>query len=87
MWDQNKGPAFWNGKVIISTIDGRLVGIDAKTGKMVWETMTVDPRRAYYITGAPKVFKGKVVIGNGGTEHDAARGYITAYDADTGEQA
>ena len=87
MWDQNKGPAFWNGKVIISTIDGRLVGIDAKTGKMVWETMTIDPRRAYYITGAPKVFKGKVVIGNGGTEHDAARGYITAYDADTGEQA
>jgi quinohemoprotein ethanol dehydrogenase len=86
MWDQNKGPAFWNGKVIISTIDGRLVGIDAKTGKMVWETMTIDPRRAYYITGAPKVFKGKVVIGNGGTEHDAARGYITAYDADTGEQ-
>lgn len=86
MWDQNKGAAFWNGKVIISTIDGRLIGIDAKTGKKVWETMTIDPRRAYYITGAPKVFKGKVVIGNGGTEHDAARGYITAYNADTGEQ-
>ena len=87
MWDQNKGPAFWNGKVIISTIDGRLIGLDAKTGKPIWETVTIDPRRAYYITGAPKVFKGKVIIGNGGTEQEAARGYVTAYDADTGEQA
>ncbi|MGR8948027.1 MAG: PQQ-dependent dehydrogenase, methanol/ethanol family [Gammaproteobacteria bacterium] len=86
MWDQNKGPAYWDGKLIISTIDGRLVGLDAKTGKKVWETMTIDPRRAYYITGAPKVFKGKVIIGNGGTEQEAARGYVTAYDAHTGEQ-
>ena len=86
MWDQNKGPAFWNGKVIISTIDGRLIGLDAKTGEEIWETVTIDPRRAFYITGAPKVFKGKVVIGNGGTEQEAARGYITAYNADTGEQ-
>jgi quinohemoprotein ethanol dehydrogenase len=86
MWDQNKGLAFWNGKVIISTVDGRLVGLDAKTGKKIWETMTFDPRRSYYITGAPKVFKGKVLIGNGGTEFEAARGYVTAYNADTGEQ-
>ena len=86
MWDQNKGPAFWNGKVIISTVDGRLVGLDAKTGEKIWETMTIDPRRSYYITGAPKVFKGKVIIGNGGTEQEAARGYVTAYNADTGEQ-
>ncbi|MEM7465913.1 MAG: PQQ-dependent dehydrogenase, methanol/ethanol family [Pseudomonadota bacterium] len=87
MWDQNKGAAYWEGKLIISTIDGRLVGLDAKTGEQVWETMTIDPRRAYYITGAPKVFKGKVIIGNGGTEQEAARGYVTAYDAHTGEQA
>ena len=86
MWDQNKGPAYWNGKLIISTIDGRLVGLDAKTGTKIWETMTIDPRRAFYITGAPKVFKGKVIIGNGGTEQEAARGYVTAYDADTGAQ-
>jgi len=87
MWDQNKGPAYWNGKLIISTIDGRLIALDAKTGKPLWETMTVDPRRSYYITGAPKVFRGKVLIGNGGTEQEAARGYVTAYDAETGEQA
>lgn len=87
MWDSSRGLAFWNGKVIIATIDGRLVGIDAEKGTKVWETMTVDPRKAFYITGAPKVFRGKVIIGNGGTEHDAARGYVTAYDADTGELA
>ena len=87
MWDQNKGPAYYKGKLIISTIDGRLVALDAKTGKMLWETMTIDPRRSYYITGAPKVFKDKVLIGNGGTEAGAARGYVTAYDIETGKQA
>ncbi len=86
MWDQNKGPAVWKDKLIISTIDGRLIGLNRHTGEKVWEVMTVDPRRAYYITGAPKVFKGKVLIGNGGTEISAARGYVTAYDADSGAQ-
>jgi glucose dehydrogenase len=83
----NRGPAFYKGKLIISTVDGRLVALDAKTGKMLWETMTIDPRKSYYITGAPKVFRDKVIIGNGGTEHEAARGYVTAYDIDTGKQA
>ncbi|MEM7542528.1 MAG: PQQ-dependent dehydrogenase, methanol/ethanol family [Pseudomonadota bacterium] len=87
MWDSSRGLAYWNDKIIIATIDGRLVGLNAKTGEKIWETMTVDPRRAYYITGAPKVISGKVIIGNGGTEQEAARGYVTAYDADTGEQA
>lgn len=87
MWDQNKGPAIWEDKLIISTIDGRLIGLNRHTGEKVWETLTIDPRRGYYITGAPKVFKGKVLIGNGGTEISAARGYVTAYDANTGEQA
>ena len=87
MWDTNRGPAFYKGKLIITTVDGRLVALDAKTGKMLWETMTIDPRRSYYITGAPKVFRDKVIIGNGGTEHEAARGYVTAYDVNTGKQA
>ncbi len=86
MWDSSRGLSFWNGKVIIATIDGRLVAIDAKSGERVWETMTVDPRKAFYITGTPKVFRGKVIIGNGGTEQEAARGYVTAYDAETGKQ-
>jgi quinohemoprotein ethanol dehydrogenase len=87
MWDSNRGPAFYKGRLIISTVDGRLIALDAKSGKMIWETMTIDPRRSYYITGAPKVFRDKVLIGNGGTEHEAARGYVTAYDVNTGKQA
>ena len=87
MWETNRGPAFYKGKLIISTVDGRLIALDAKTGKALWETMTIDPRRAYYITGAPKVFRDKVIIGNGGTEHEASRGYVTAYDVATGKQA
>ena len=87
MWNTNRGPAFYKGKLIISTIDGRLIGLDAKTGKTLWETMTIDPRKSYYVTGAPKVFRDKVIIGNGGTEHEAARGYVTAYDVETGKQA
>jgi quinohemoprotein ethanol dehydrogenase len=84
-WDSSRGLAFWNGKVVIATLDGRLVGIDAKTGKRVWETQTIDPEKAYYITGTPKVFRGLAIVGNGGTEHTAARGYVSAYNADTGE--
>lgn len=85
-WDLNRGIALWKGKVYVATWDGRLIAVDAATGSEIWSTMTVDPEKALYITGAPKVFKGKVLIGNGGTEHGAARGYVTAYDAETGEQ-
>ena len=85
-WDLSRGIALWKGKVYVATWDGRLIAMDAATGRELWSTMTVDPEKALYITGAPKVFKGKVLIGNGGTEHGAARGYVTAYDAETGEQ-
>ena len=68
MWDTSRGVAYWQGKVYLATVDGRLVAVDAKTGQQVWSTMTVDPRKALFITGAPKVFRGKVIIGNGGTE-------------------
>lgn len=87
MWDSSRGLAYWEGKVYTATVDGRLIAVDAKTGKQIWSVMTVDPRKALFVTGAPKVFRGKVVIGNGGTEWGAARGYATAYDAETGEQA
>ena len=81
----NRGAALYNGKVILGTLDGRLVAVDAETGKEVWSTVTVDQSKPYTITGAPRVFKGKVIIGNGGAEY-GVRGYVTAYDADTGEQ-
>jgi quinohemoprotein ethanol dehydrogenase len=86
MWDTSRGLAYWKGKVIIATIDGRLIALDAKSGKPIWETLTVNPEKALYITGLPKVFAGKVIVGNGGSEHTDARGYVTAYDVETGEQ-
>ena len=61
------------------------IALDAATGKLVWEKITVDQSLPYTITGAPRVVNGKVVIGNGGAEY-GVRGYVTAYDAATGEQ-
>ena len=86
LWGTSRGVAFWEGKIYVGTGDGRLIGLDAKTGKELWSSQTVDPRQPYYITGAPKAFNGKILIGNGGAEFGAVRGYVTAYDADTGEQ-
>jgi quinohemoprotein ethanol dehydrogenase len=86
-WDHNRGIAYYKGRVYAATWDGRLNAIDAATGEEVWSTMTVDPEAPLYITGAPKVFKNMVLIGNGGTENGPMRGYVTAYHADTGEQA
>ncbi|MEO9969754.1 MAG: PQQ-dependent dehydrogenase, methanol/ethanol family [Hyphomonadaceae bacterium] len=79
----NRGVAIWEGKVFVGTIDGRLVALDSATGDVVWDTLTVDLSQPYTITGAPRVVKGRVLIGNGGAEL-GVRGYISAYDADTG---
>ncbi len=81
----NRGVAVWKGKVYVGTLDGRLVALDAATGKEVWSVVTVDQTKPYTITGAPRVVKGKVLIGNGGAEF-GVRGYVTAYDAETGKQ-
>jgi len=86
LWSTSRGIAYWDGKLFVPTGDGRLIGLDAKTGAELWSTMTVEPDSFYYITGAPRAFNGKVIIGNGGTEMGPARGYVTAYDANTGAQ-
>src|SRR5690606_22471606 len=78
------GVAVWEGKVFVGTFDGRLVALDAATGDVVWEVNTIDRTKPYTITGAPRVVKGKVLIGNGGAEM-GVRGYVSAYNADTGE--
>jgi quinohemoprotein ethanol dehydrogenase len=82
----NRGVAVWKGRVYVGTIDGRLVALDAGTGEPAWEVQTTDRDQPYTITGAPRIVKDKVVIGNGGAEY-GVRGYVTAYDAATGEQA
>ncbi|MDP2033040.1 MAG: PQQ-dependent dehydrogenase, methanol/ethanol family [Polaromonas sp.] len=82
----SRGVALYQGKVFVAAYDGRLIALDAATGNKVWEKDTIIDRKfSYTITGAPRVFKGKVIIGNGGAEY-GVRGYITAYDAASGEQ-
>ncbi len=75
----NRGAAWFDGKIYVGTFDGRLVALDAASGKPVWSVNTVDADKPFTITGAPRVFKGLVLIGNGGADL-AARGY----DARTG---
>ncbi len=82
----NRGAAFDAGRVFTGTVDGRLIALDAKTGKPIWSTQTVDTSQPYTITGAPRVAKGKVYIGNGGAEY-GVRGYVSAYSVETGELA
>jgi len=80
----NRGVAIWQRRVFVGTLDGRLVALDAATGKPAWETLTVDRQFRYTITGAPRIVDGKVIIGNGGAEF-GVRGYVSAYDAATGK--
>jgi quinohemoprotein ethanol dehydrogenase len=79
----NRGVALYDGKVYVGVIDGRLAALDAATGRPVWDVQTTPVDEPYTITGAPRVVDGKVVIGNGGAEL-GVRGYVSAYDAQTG---
>jgi len=80
----NRGAAAWAGKIFFGTLDGRLIALDAATGKRAWEVLTIDPHSRYTITGAPRVAAGRVIIGNGGGEF-GVRGYVSAYDVNTGK--
>ena len=82
----NRGVAAWGNHIYVGTLDGRLVALDKDSGEVAWETLTIDRTRPYTITGAPRVVNGKVIIGNGGAEY-GVRGYLSGYDADTGELA
>lgn len=81
----NRGFGAWGDKLFMGTLDGRLVALDRKTGKEVWSVVTLDQSKPYTITGAPRVVDGKVIIGNGGAEM-GVRGYVTAYDAASGDE-
>lgn len=80
----NRGMAAWGDKVYFGALDGRLIALDRATGDVAWSVVTADPEQRYTITGAPRIVDGKVIIGNGGGEL-GVRGYVSAYDAETGE--
>ena len=81
----SRGLGFFPGHLYVATLDGRLISLDPQTGEMQWSVLTVDNSKPYTITGAPRVAGDKVIIGNGGAEL-GVRGYVTAYDTETGEQ-
>ncbi len=82
----NRGVALYGDKIFVGLLDGRLVALNKDTGRVEWSVQTTPVGADYSITGAPRVVRGNVIIGNGGAEY-GVRGYVTAYDAETGEQA
>ncbi len=80
----NRGVAVHDGKVIVATLDGRLVALDATSGKPVWTERTVPETSNYTISGAPRIVKDKIIIGSAGGEYDV-RGFISAHDVKTGK--
>src|SRR5213593_2718839 len=82
----NRGLAIYQGKIIAPVIDGRLQALDAETGRPVWEARVAYPQDNYTITMAPRIAKGKVIIGVSGAEFPV-RGFFAAYDANTGQLA
>jgi quinohemoprotein ethanol dehydrogenase len=86
-WGTSRGLGYWKGTIIAATADGRLISLDAKTGKLLWSTQSINPSTPYlYITGAPLVFGDRVLIGNAGGDFGPSRGYVTAYSAVNGKE-
>lgn len=82
----NRGVAVADGELFVGTLDGRLISLDAKTGDLRWDVQTTDRNRPYSITGAPRIVRDKVIIGNGGSEL-GVRGYVSAYNRTDGTMA
>ena len=81
-----RGIAYGQGRIFTGTHDGRLIALDATSGTPVWSVQTLPLDNASFISGPPRYFDGKVVIGFGGGDVSAVRGYVTTYDAATGKQ-
>ena len=82
----NRGLALYHDKVYVPVNDGRLEALDADTGKPVWETRVCYAQDEQTLTMAPRIAKGKVIVGAAGGDRPT-RGFFAAYDADTGRQS
>src|SRR5215470_15043897 len=84
----SRGIALYEGKVIVPVVDGRLVALDAATGKVQWSVITIPKENSenYSFTMAPRVYKGKILIGTAGAEFAPFRGYLAAFDVNNGKE-
>ena len=80
----NRGVAVMGNKLFLGTLDAKLVALDNKTGKVVWQTQIADPEKGYSETMAPAAIDGKVLIGTNGGEY-GIRGFVKAFDAESGK--
>jgi Glucose dehydrogenase len=81
----NRGVAVSGGTLYMGTLDAKLVALEAKSGKLLWETQIADPEKGYSETMAPVAVDGKVLIGTNGGEY-GVRGFVKAYDGKTGTE-
>jgi len=81
----NRGVAYMDGRLFRGTNDGRIIALDAKTGKQLWKTVAADPKKAYYMSAAPIAWSGLVFMGTAGSD-SGIRGRMMAYDAATGRE-
>ena len=81
-----RGLSYSDGKLYVGTHDGRLIAVDAHSGKLVWSVLTVDPNDVRFISGPPRAFNDKVVIGHGGADVGSIRGYVDCYEGKTGKR-
>ena len=81
-----RGLAWWKDRIYVGTVEGRLIALDARTGKQLWVRQTLEPGMIANLTGAPRIFDGKVITGFGGADYAKVRGYVTAWDALTGKK-
>ena len=82
----NRGVAVLDDRVFMGTLDARLIALDRINGQPLWNAEVADVNLAYSVTMAPLVVKDKIIVGVGGGEY-GIRGYVAAFDAETGEQA
>jgi PQQ-dependent dehydrogenase (methanol/ethanol family) len=81
----NKGVAYADGKILVTTLDTHVYALDAKTGKVVWSAQNGDPQQGQTMTMAPLIVHDKVIVGISGGEY-GVRGHLTAYDLKSGKQ-
>jgi quinohemoprotein ethanol dehydrogenase len=81
-----RGLSYSDGRLFVGTHDGRLIALDAKSGRLLWSVLTVDPDDVRFISGPPRAFRDKVVIGHGGADVGSIRGYVDCYEARTGRR-